>query len=150
MAETEVVRITAELVRAAREEGASLSRSTAQQLSHWARLGRALESSSISASGIRAVLEGRRSIDELAAEDEKAIAEVWSTRIDETIRSLDLAERFRATGEQYAELDDDGNVVVRGEQVGLGDFTPELRVAAATTTAKARREKAERTARSDA
>ncbi|MEO3693402.1 TA system antitoxin ParD family protein [Roseateles paludis] len=51
------VRISAELFNTARDEGAVLSRSTAQQVEHWARLGAALEATGLSVAQVAALLQ---------------------------------------------------------------------------------------------
>ncbi|MFO1227811.1 TA system antitoxin ParD family protein [Roseateles sp.] len=51
------IRISAELFNTARDEGAVLSRSTAQQVEHWARLGAALEATGLSVAQVAALLQ---------------------------------------------------------------------------------------------
>lgn len=52
------IRIDAGLFEAAREEGGLQSRSTAQQIEHWARLGASLESCGLTVSQVAALLRG--------------------------------------------------------------------------------------------
>jgi hypothetical protein len=52
------IRISAELFESAQRQGETLSRSTAQQVEHWARLGAVLEQSGLSVGELVAVLRG--------------------------------------------------------------------------------------------
>jgi hypothetical protein len=52
------VRLADELYDAAQQEAALMSRSIAQQLEHWARLGAALEAAGVTAEQLRAILGG--------------------------------------------------------------------------------------------
>lgn len=108
------LRIDKELTDSAREVAPRMSRSVAQQISHWARLGRELERSpDLSVVDVQRVLAGQGSFDELPAREQAVVRAEWLDRMDELRSSLRLNERFRAEGHQYAELDGDGNVVVR-------------------------------------
>lgn len=53
------IRISADLFEQAARQGAVLSRSAAQQLEHWARLGAALEASGLSVPQLVALLQGQ-------------------------------------------------------------------------------------------
>jgi hypothetical protein len=90
-----------------------LSRSTAQQIDHWARIGREVEASAdISTSAIAEVLRGARSYDTLPRAEEQAIVRAtWVERIEQLHTHLDL--RKVMAQRSYAELDDAGNVVIR-------------------------------------
>ena len=109
---TEVVRVDGALLDLAKSEGATMGRSAASQLSHWARIGRAIEHSGIPSSAIHAVLARQQSFDSLDDEDQRSVAELWGHSIKERIAGLDLAAEFEVTGAAYAELDDDGNAVI--------------------------------------
>lgn len=90
-----------------------LSRSTAQQIDHWARIGREIEASAdISTSAVGEVLRGERSYDALDLPEEQAIVRAtWLDRIEKLHRNLDMR---KVLGDRsYAELDESGNVVVR-------------------------------------
>ncbi len=91
-----------------------MSRSTAQQVAHWARIGRALEESAgLSPARIEEVLAGRSRYDELPEREQAVVRSAWDEGIEEARESLDLAERFSRSGRPWAELDRDGKVVVR-------------------------------------
>lgn len=105
-------RIDGELFEAAKSAGAVHSRSAAQQLNHWARLGRELEASgALTTSDIERVLAGELSYDALGESDRSAVRAEWRERIDTLIRKANLAVEFNEAGETWSELDDDGNIV---------------------------------------
>lgn len=118
MSETRVVRIDQALVATAEAEGDTAGRSTSAQLTYWARLGRAVEASGVPASAIRAVLEKQAAFDDLSREDQAAVSALWAQQIKETLATLDMADHHEAAGTSYAELDDDGNVVVVEQHTG--------------------------------
>jgi hypothetical protein len=93
--------------------GEILSRSTAQQIDHWARIGREVEASpDISMSAIGEVLRGARSYDTLALPQEQAVVRAaWADRIEQLRGDLDLRKVHE--NRPYAELDESGNVVIR-------------------------------------
>ncbi|WP_182348926.1 TA system antitoxin ParD family protein [Tomitella gaofuii] len=85
------------LFAAAKDAGRIHSRSAAQQITHWARLGRALESSAaLSTGAIEQVLTVGKSYDDLDAGGQKV---VWGERVDDSSASLNLADEFTAAGE---------------------------------------------------
>jgi hypothetical protein len=107
-------RVSQALYDDAKVAGDVLSRSTAQQIDHWARIGREVEASpDISASAVAEVLRGRRSYDTLSNPDEQAVVRAaWAERIEQLHAELDM--RKVVGGRSYAELDESGNVVIRG------------------------------------
>lgn len=108
-------RIDGELFEAAKTSGALLSRSAAQQLSHWARLGRELESSrNVSQRDIERVLAGKQSYDTLTDPEQAVVRTAWDERIDAARSSLNLEAEFLQSGESWSDVDEDGNLVVRG------------------------------------
>jgi hypothetical protein len=112
MASTSPARIDDELYASAKLAGDVQSRSAAQQVAHWARIGREIEASSeISPKAIAAVLAGSRSYDRLSPKEQAVVRAEWAARIDERRTSLNLAERFAAEGRSWVELADDGTVV---------------------------------------
>jgi hypothetical protein len=52
------IRIADDLYAAVQQEGAVMTRSIAQQLEHWARLGAALEAAGVTADQLRSILGG--------------------------------------------------------------------------------------------
>lgn len=115
MATTSPTRIDDEVFESARIVGSVMNRSASQQVTHWARIGRELESSStLSIREISAVLDGQGAYDDLTSEAQAVIRAGWSELAEARISSLDLAQVFATQGRSYVELDDDGNVVEHG------------------------------------
>lgn len=109
------IRLDAELLETAKLVGARQSRSAAQQIAHWARVGREIEASrSMSAHAIAAVLAGRRSYDTCEPEDQAAVRAEWTNRLDAVADGIDLASEFRATGRRtWIDIAPDGTIVRR-------------------------------------
>src|SRR3546814_6210661 len=101
-----------ELFAAAKSCGVLNSRSAAQQIDHWARIGRELESSAnLSHRDIQAVLAGDGSYDRLQEREQAIVRATWDEQIAQRIGSVNLAEKFRASGAGYAEADEHGNLI---------------------------------------
>lgn len=114
MAGTAPTRIDEDVTEAAKVAAELFSRSTAQQVNHWARIGRELESSaSISQRDIAEVLAGRASYDELSAREQAVVRAEWTERMTALREGLDLAAEFTAAGESWTEADADGTPVKR-------------------------------------
>lgn len=94
----------------------SNSRSTAQQIAHWARIGREFERAhSADLRDIEAVLSGTRSYDDLT-DREQAIARTRITEREEELRkSLNFEEEFQGQGiDSWVAGTPDGNLEMRG------------------------------------
>jgi len=114
MATTSPTRIDDDVFESARHAGAMMSRSASQQITHWARIGRELETgSSVSLREISKVLAGESSYDQLSTEEQAVIRAEWSELIETRIEQLDLARTFVAQGRPFSELDETGQVVQR-------------------------------------
>ena len=108
-------RIDNELFEQARLVGGLMSRSAAQQIAHWANIGRELESAGgVSVRAITDVLAQRSSYDALTDEEQAIVRAEWAERIEERQAALDITGEFAAQGRSWVELDDDGQVVERG------------------------------------
>lgn len=108
-------RIDGDLFAAAKSSGAVNSRSAAQQLAHWARIGREFEASAgVSQRDVEAVLAGAGSYDALQEREQAIVRATWDEQIAGRLSSLDLEEQFKAAGVEWAEADDEGNLVTRG------------------------------------
>ena len=113
MATTSPIRIDDDLYASAGIVGPVMSRSAAQQIAHWARIGREIEASPhISTAEVAEVLAGARSYDSLDDRQQALVRAAW----DETIAAdldggIDLGAEFRAAGETYSELDENGRIV---------------------------------------
>lgn len=109
------VRIDDEIYAEATEVAAVMSRSTAQQIAHWARIGRELEASpEVAIDQVAAVLRGVTSYDSLGAEEQAVVRTFWRERMTGLLDALRLDRDFTAAGRAYVELDDRGEVVRRG------------------------------------
>ncbi len=107
-------RIDSELFDAARSAGEASSRSAAQQLNHWASIGRALEASgTLKQRDIERVLAGDGSYDALAEREQAVVRATWDERIADGIVDLDFVQELTAAGESWSEADDDGRGVIR-------------------------------------
>lgn len=107
-------RIDQALFEAAKAAGELHSRSAAQQLDHWARVGRELEASpAVTHDEIARVLAGQESYDSLTDRAQAFVRASWNVQVADRIRSLDLTDQLRAAGQPWVEADADGNVVVR-------------------------------------
>lgn len=109
------IRLDRELAAAAREEAQAMSRSVAEQVSHWARLGRELERSPhVSVADVQAVLRGSKPYDALNAQEQAVVRATWDESIQATLAGLDLSAAFTAEGHRYAELDERGQLRIVG------------------------------------
>lgn len=114
MGTTSPTRIDDELYASAKIVGPLMSRSAAQQIAHWARIGRELEAAeSVSHRDIEEVLSGGRDYDDLSAQEQAVVRAEWSERMDVRRQGLDLAHTFGGQGRSYVELDEHGDVAVR-------------------------------------
>jgi hypothetical protein len=114
MAGTAPTRIDEDVATAAKAVGELLSRSAAQQVNHWARVGRELEASkTVSHQDIAQVLGGRTSYDALNVREQAIVRAEWGERMTALRATLDLAAEFTAAGQGWVEADDQGNVVER-------------------------------------
>lgn len=108
-------RIDEDLFAAAKSAGELLSRSAAQQINHWARIGRELEASrAVSTRDVAAVLAGRASYDDLGTREQAIVRAEWDERMATLRADLDLAEEFTAAGDTWVEADAQGRTVERG------------------------------------
>jgi glycine/D-amino acid oxidase-like deaminating enzyme len=107
-------RIDSELFDAARSAGEASSRSAAQQLNHWASIGRALEESgTLSYRDIQRVLAGDGSYDAMAEREQAVVRATWDEQISDGIADLDFERELTSADESWSEADDEGRVVVR-------------------------------------
>jgi hypothetical protein len=108
-------RIDEDLFAAAKSAGEVLSRSAAQQINHWARIGRELEASpAVSARDIAAVLSGRAPYDDLPTREQAIVRAEWAERMAALRADLDLEEELTAAGDTWVEADAQGQTVERG------------------------------------
>lgn len=106
-------RVDGELFEAAKSTGAVHSRSAAQQIAHWARIGREFESSAnVSQRDVEAVLAGDGSYDALREREQAVVRAAWNERLAERIATFDLGTVIEQQGVGWAENDKRGSVVV--------------------------------------
>jgi ParD-like antitoxin of type II bacterial toxin-antitoxin system len=85
------VRVSADLFDQALRQGEVLSRSAAQQLEHWARLGAAVERSGLSVAELIEVLRG-----DLSCRERPASA-LWAAKRDQQARDISAVESGQAS-----------------------------------------------------
>jgi hypothetical protein len=128
MAGTAPTRIDEDVANAAKAAGELLSRSAAQQVNHWARIGRELEASkSVSQREVAQVLGGRSSYDALNLREQAVVRAEWNERMTALREGLDLAAEFSAAGQDWVEADKDGKVVKRSPQQAARKRAPRRR-----------------------
>jgi hypothetical protein len=107
-------RIDQELVDAAKVVGARHSRSAAQQLDHWARIGREFETApATTRRAIDDVLSGRASYDSLPDTAQATVRATWAESIRDDVAALDLRDELTPLGEPWPEADATGSLVMR-------------------------------------
>ncbi|MET3806722.1 hypothetical protein ABIB25_003742 [Nakamurella sp. UYEF19] len=106
-------RLPADVYDAAVAAAAVSSRAVAQQIAHWARIGRELEMSpQVNNRAITQVLAGAVSYDGLGEQEQAIVRKEWAERVTALRSELDYAAGFAAAGESYSEIDEDGNLVI--------------------------------------
>ncbi|MBS1868584.1 MAG: hypothetical protein JSS99_02885 [Actinobacteria bacterium] len=107
-------RIQSDLFEAAKQAGEVHSRSAAQQIDHWARIGRELEASpAVTHDQVARVLAGTASYDVLGETAQAVVRARWDEDIAERAAALDLEADLIAAGDSWAEADAEGKLVVR-------------------------------------
>ena len=91
------IRVGEELFTAAREEGALMSRSAAQQIEHWARLGAALEASGLTAGQAASLLQGQA-----GKAAEPGDAKLWAFKRERQRMDFENAKAGRVTQDQLS------------------------------------------------
>lgn len=113
MATSPPTRVDADVYAAAQHAAARMSRSTAQQISHWARIGREIEAAHTSAAAIGVVLDGAGRYDDLTVAEQAVVRAAWDERMASLRDGLDLRGPFAEARQAYVELDDDDHMVRR-------------------------------------
>ena len=120
MPSTMPLRVGDDLLASAKLAADASGRSAAQQIGYWAKLGRELErSGTVSVREIAEVLAGARSYDDLDAKAQATVRSEWDARIEARRAAVNLAERFKAEGRSWVELDADGTTI-RHRAAGAG------------------------------
>jgi ParD-like antitoxin of type II bacterial toxin-antitoxin system len=112
MAADKVTRFAADLVDAAALEGARHSRSTKQQLDHWARVGRTVSTHhSTARQRVEAALEGTLALSDLTPEERLVTNAETDAAITERLRTVDYGAVLAAEGVSTVALNDEGRLV---------------------------------------
>lgn len=107
-------RVDQELFEAARAVGKKQSRSGAQQVEHWARIGREFERSpNVSLRDVSLVLAGKQPYDSLRDPEQAIVRAAWDEEIAERLSKLNLAAEFAAEADTWVEGDGTGAAVER-------------------------------------
>jgi hypothetical protein len=107
-------RVDRRLYDDAQQAAALHSRSTAQQIDHWARIGQQFEAARLTThSTVEDVLAGRWAYDTLTDEAQAIVRATWDERVDQTIAQLDLTAELEDAGIPWAESDSSGRLVIR-------------------------------------
>ncbi|TFD49613.1 hypothetical protein E3T55_11080 [Cryobacterium frigoriphilum] len=115
MSKTMPMRVEGDLFEAAKSVGTVASRSAAQQISHWARIGRELESSpGTSLRDIQRVLAGEAAYDDLGERGQALVRANWDEQLDERRAKLNFGAEFTQSGRSWSEAaEQDGHLVKR-------------------------------------
>ena len=106
------VRIDEGVFAAAQAVGPAMSRSAAQQVAHWARIGMEVESASdVDLAAIIRVLAEGEGYDALTGDEQAVVRAEWSERIRAATEALRLDAVFAAEGRAWVELGDDGELI---------------------------------------
>src|ERR1700677_2088496 len=112
MAADRVTRFAADLVDAAAVEGARQSRSTKQQLDHWARVGRTVSTHhSTARRRVEAALEGTVALKDLSPEERLVTNAEVDAALAERLGTVDYGDVLAAAGVATVALDDEGRLV---------------------------------------
>nr|MBA2609984.1 hypothetical protein [Actinomycetota bacterium] len=107
---TQPVRIAPDLFESARRVGESQERSAAQQLSHWARIGREIENSSAMSVAARGRLADAATYDRLAPAEQALVRAAWEDAMQARIGGLNLRADLLAEGRRYLVVGDAAGV----------------------------------------
>lgn len=110
-------RVSRDVYAAAKVAADLTGRTVAEQLSHWARVGREVEA--VTLIGLqerrrtsRQLLAGR-DYDELTPDEQALVRTAWDAEAEERLAGLDLAAERHAAGWPIVTLDPDGRIVRR-------------------------------------
>jgi hypothetical protein len=107
-----VTRIATDLYESATAEGARQSRSTKQQLDHWARVGRAVSSQhTASRRRVEAALAGRLPMGDLTVEEGVVFNAEISAAIEEKLARTHYGDELAARGITTVALNESGDIV---------------------------------------
>ena len=112
MAATHPTRVAADIAESAARVGRLESRSAAQQIDHWARLGRNISMHQTAARRrVEAALTGDLALAELTAEERLVVHAELDVAVAEAAQSTKFADLLAGEGITTVALDDAGNLV---------------------------------------
>lgn len=112
-------RIDQALHDAARTAGEPHGRTAAEQLDHWARVGRELDAAdTVDRDAVARVLDGEVVYDDLPELEQAIVRATWDRRINDRADAMDLEAELRSAGRPWAEANNDGTVRMRGAGPG--------------------------------
>lgn len=115
MGTTPSMQIDDDLYAAAKQAGAAAGRSAAQQIAHWARVGREIERlHNVATRDFADVLAGSKTYDSLSVPQQAVVRAAWTERIEALTRSLDREAEFTAEERPYVEADQNGKARHKG------------------------------------
>lgn len=107
-------RLPHDVYEQAAAEAQRSSRTTPQQIAHWARIGRELEQSpAVNHRAIVRVLAGDADYDTLSEREQALVRADWAEQEMATREGLNYAEQFASAGDSWSEADADGTTSVR-------------------------------------
>ncbi|TWS18309.1 hypothetical protein FK529_16200 [Tsukamurella asaccharolytica] len=107
-------RIADDVFESARTEAEREGRSVAEQVNHWARVGREVSIHDTAARRrVEAALAGTGSIDDLDAEESRVFNAEVRVRIRERLRDVDFSEALAARGIVTVSLDEQARMIER-------------------------------------
>src|SRR5699024_2822740 len=107
-------RLPADVYESAVAAAQAASRTVPQQIAHWARRGREMAPSpTVNHRQLSRGLAGKTSYDLLAEREQAIVRQEWAERTRTLREGLNYEAEFASAGEEYSELDDEGNLVVR-------------------------------------
>ncbi len=108
------IRIDEDVFASAKQAGEILSRSAAQQVNHWARIGREIESApGLRVADITKVLTGEQPYSSLPGREQAVVRAAWADNIAALRAGLNFEDEFTAAGTDWVEALPDGSVVHR-------------------------------------
>lgn len=110
-------RVPADVYESAVAAARITSRTVPQQIAHWARIGRELETSpQVNHRAIIRVLAGTESYDSLGEYEQAIVRQDWADRMTALREGLDYEGQFAAAGESYSEADEQGNLIIHAAE----------------------------------
>ena len=125
MATTHPTRVAADIAESAARVGRLESRSAAQQIDHWARLGRNISMHQTAARRrVEAALAGELPLAELTVEERLVVHAELDVAVAEAAQTTSFGEVLAGEGITTVALDDDGTLVAYLPDGSIGTVAP--------------------------